>query len=176
VERWVGRDKNPSRYLRCDGKGRTMRDAGRTPQEVILIALGIFATVAVLLYWAAWFMVPGVVQSRTPSAPDHAIYVAFEQSFPLADSWLAIASIVGVIGLIRRRTWGFLFMLLAGGEAIFLGLMDLLYDLEHRMFVPLTQESVVELVIVVLLLLLGPVVVGLTWSQRRRLLGPEQAT
>ncbi len=118
-----------------------MRDAGRTPPEVILIALGIFATVAVILYWAAWFLAPGVVQSRLPSAPDYAIYVAFEQSFPLADSWLALASLIGVIGLIRTRAWGFLFMLLAGGAAIFLGLMDLLYDLQYRMIVPLTQES-----------------------------------
>lgn len=151
-----------------------MRDAGRTPPEVILIALGIFATVAVILYWAAWFLAPGVVQSRLPSAPDYAIYVAFEQSFPLADSWLALASLIGVIGLFRRRAWGFLFMLLAGGAAIFLGLMDLLYDLQHQMFVPLTQESAVELAIVVLLLLLGPVVVGVTWSQRRRYLDPHQ--
>lgn len=153
-----------------------MGNERRRPQEVALIAMGIFAVVAVILYWAAWFLAPSVVQSRQPSAPDYAIYVAFEQAFPLADAWLALASLVGVIGLLRRRAWGFLFMLLSGSAAIFLGLMDLLYDLEHRMFVPLTQEAAVELAIVVLLLLLGPVVVGLSWSQRRRFLDQDRST
>lgn len=148
----------------------------RTPQEVALIAMGLFAVVAVILYWAAWYLVPSAVQSRPPSASDYAVYVAFEQSFPLADSWLALAALLGVIGLLLRRTWGFLFMLLAGSAAIFLGLMDLLYDLEHGMFVPLTQESAVELAIVVLLLLLGPIVVGLAWSQRRRFLDQDRST
>jgi len=152
-----------------------MRTPRRTPQEVALIIMGIFAVVAVILYWAAWFLAPSAVQSRPPTAPDYAVYVAFEQSFPLADSWLALAALIGVIGLLRRRTWGFLFMLLAGSASIFLGLMDLLYDLEHSMFVPLTQEAVVELVIVVLLLLLGPIVVSLAWSQRRRYLDPDRS-
>jgi hypothetical protein len=57
-------------------------------------------------------------------------------------------------------------MLLAGGAAIFLGLMDLLYDMQHGMFVPLTGEAAIELVIVALLLCLGPLMVGLLWKQR----------
>jgi hypothetical protein len=138
------------------------------PREVnVLIALGIFAAIAVALYWILWFSAPEVIQSRTPAAPDYQTYVAFEQAFPLADSWLAIGALIGVIGLWKMRDWGFLFMLLAGSAAIFLGLMDLLYDLEHSMFVPLTAESAIELAIVVLLLVLGPVVIYLTWKQRR---------
>jgi hypothetical protein len=38
-------------------------------------------------------------------------------------------------------------MLLAGSAAVFLGLMDLLYDLEHRMFTPLTSGALIELVL-----------------------------
>lgn len=140
----------------------------KRPLEInIVIGLGLFAVVAVGLYWITWFAAPEFIQARTPADPDYQIYVSFEQAFPLADGWLALASLVGVIGLWRMRDWGFLFMLLARGAAIFLGLMDLLYDLEHSMFSPFTAEAVVELAIVVLLLALGPVMIALLWRQRR---------
>lgn len=65
------------------------------------------------------------------------------------------------------RDWGFLFMLLAGSSGIFLGLMDLLYDLENNMFVPFTPEAATELLIVIILLILEPVLIALTWRHRR---------
>jgi hypothetical protein len=131
-----------------------------------VIGLGFFAASAIILYWALWFLAPDFIQARHPGAPDYEIYVHFEQSFILADAWLALAAVIGAIGLWNLRDWGFLFMLLAGGAAIFLGLMDLLYDMQHGMFVPLTGEAAIELVIVALLLCLGPLMVGLLWKQR----------
>ena len=133
----------------------------------VLIGLGIFAVIAVLLYWITWYAAPDLIQSRSPSAPDYAIYVNFEQAFPLADGWLALSAWVGVIGLWKMRDWGFLFMLLAGSAAIFLGCMDLLYDLEHSMFAPFTPEAGIELAIVIAVLALGPLVIILAWRHRR---------
>jgi hypothetical protein len=133
----------------------------------IVIGLGIFAFIAISLYWITWFLTPKLVQSRTPDHLDYACYVTFEQSFPLADVYVAIAALLGAIGLLKMRSWGFLSMMLAAGGAIFLGLMDLLYDLEHVIFIPLSAESVTELLIVILLLSLGPVLVTLLWKKRR---------
>jgi len=133
----------------------------------IVIGLGIFAFIAILLYWIAWFLAPSLVQSRTPDHPDFVCYVTYEQSFPLADAYVAISALLGVIGLWKMRAWGFLCMMLVSGGAIFLGLMDLLYDLEHSIFFPLTAESTTELVIVFLLLALGPVTATLLWKNRR---------
>ncbi len=139
----------------------------RPPEINVVIGLGLFAIAAICLYWITWFAAPQFIQARAPADPDYQIYVNFEQAFPLANGWLALASLVGVIGLWRMRDWGFLFMLLAGGAAIFLGLMDLLYDLEHNMFTPFTVEAVVELAIVVAVLALGPVMIALMWRRRR---------
>ncbi len=133
----------------------------------LIIILGFFAAAAIFLYWLAWFTSPELVQSRTPGAPDYLIYVSYEQAFPLADAWLALAALIGAVGLWKMRDWGFLFMLLASGSAIFLGLMDLLYDLEHNMFVPFTSEAAVELAIVVLLLTLGTLQTVLLWRKRK---------
>jgi len=131
-----------------------------------LIGLGLLAVILVPLYWILWFVSPEIIQSFTPGSPEYAAYVTFEQAFILADSWLALAALIGVIGLSRKREWGILFTLLAGGSAIFLGLMDLLYDLQHRVFVPLTPASAIELVIVVMLLGFGTCVIVLSWSVR----------
>jgi len=132
-----------------------------------VIGLEIFTVVGVVLYWVTWFLAPEIIQARSPDAHDYQIYVTFEQAFLLADSWLAIAALIGLVGLWRMRDWGFLFSLLAGSAAIFLGLMDLLYDLEHGMFIPFTSEAGIELIIVLLMLLLAPLQIYLLWRHRR---------
>ena len=140
----------------------------KRPREInLVIGLGIFTVIAILLYWTAWFLAPETIQARSPGASDYEIYVNFEQAFPIADSWLALSALIGVIGLWKMHDWGFLFMLLAGSAAIFLGLMDLMYDLQHHMFTPFTLEAGIEMLIVLLLLSLGPLQIYLLWQHRR---------
>src|SRR5512143_3427740 len=103
----------------------------------IVIGIGIFAILAIVAYWFFWFAVPGVVQARTPVDSDFAVYSGYELAFPLPDAVVAMAALVGVTGLWKMKDWGFLSMLLAAGGAIFLGLEDLLFDLENHMFLPL---------------------------------------
>ena len=93
-----------------------------------LVGFGLLAVVLVPLYWILWFVSPETIQTFASGTPEYSAYVTFEQAFILADSWLAIAALIGVIGVLRMQRWGILFMLLAGSSAIFLGLMDLLYD------------------------------------------------
>ena len=129
-----------------------------------LIGFGLLAVVLVPLYWILWFASPETIQTFAPGSPEYPAYVTFEQAFILADSWLAFSALIGVVGVLRMRRWGVLFMLLAGGSAIFLGLMDLLYDLQHSVFVPLTSEAAIELAIVGMLLGLGTCVIILSWG------------
>jgi hypothetical protein len=144
-----------------------MQDLNSTPRTNLLIGLGLFAALAISLYWILWFFAPQTIQVFNTSSPEYPTYVAFEQAFLLADSWLAIVSLCGVVGLLKMRRWGLLCMLLAGSSAIFLGLMDLMYDLQHAVFVPLTFEATTEFVIVVLLLGLGVSVIGMCWLEIR---------
>jgi hypothetical protein len=132
-----------------------------------LVGIGLFTSLAVALFWILWFVVPGVVQTLSPDDRDYDTYVAFQQSFLIADVWLAVAAMVGAIGIRRHRPYGFLFMLLGGSSAIFLGLMDLSFDLQHGVFSRLTAASVTEFIIVVLLLFLSPVAIRMTWRQFR---------
>jgi len=136
----------------------------------IVIGIGIFTVVAMIAYWFAWFVTPEVVQSRTPADADYAIYVAYEQAFPLPDAFVTLAALAGVIGLWKMRDWGFLSMLLAAGGALFLGLEDLLYDLQHSMFVPFTGAAGIELAIVLVIMSLGPTMTVLLWKHRKEII------
>jgi hypothetical protein len=51
-------------------------------------------------------------------------------------------------------------------------LMDLLYDLQHAVFAPLTAEAAVELGIVALVLGVGSAVIVLAWRLRRQFVSP----
>lgn len=133
----------------------------------VVIGIGIFTVVAMAAYWYAWFLAPQIVQARMPTDPDYAIYVAYEQAFPLPDGFVTLAALAGVIGLWKMRSWGFLSMLLAAGGAFFLGLEDLLYDLQHNMFSPFGGAAAIELAIVLVIMALGPAMTVLLWNHRR---------
>ena len=89
-----------------------------------IIGLLLFTFAATLAYWMIYFT-SGDVQVRHDE-----VYLAFENAFPLADGWMAICSLLGAIGLWKKHSWGFLFGLLAASSAIFLGLMDVLFNLQ----------------------------------------------
>ena len=130
----------------------------------ILIGLGVLASISVVLYWLAWFIEPSLVQTNSPQAHDYVLYVDFQQAFILADAWFSISAMSAAVGLWRRRPWGLLFTFLGGGSAVFLGLLDLLYDLQHGVFSwPLSSSAVTEFAIVAFLLTLGPLSIILSW-------------
>jgi hypothetical protein len=133
----------------------------------IVIGIGIFTFAAIVAYWFFWFTVPRIVQSRTPIDPDFAVYSGYALAFPLPDTFVAVASLIGVKGLLKMKDWGFLSMLLAAGGAIFLGLEDLLFDLENHMFAPFNAAAGIELAIVVAIMALGPTMIILLWKHRK---------
>lgn len=141
------------------------------PRDInVVMGIGVFTFIAIAAYWFFWFVVPGVVQSRTPADADYLVYETYELAFPLPDAFVAISALVGVVGLSRMKDWGFLAMLLAAGGAFFLGLEDLLFDLENQMFVPFNSAAGIELAIVLLILSLGPIMTLLLWKHRRDLI------
>jgi uncharacterized membrane protein (DUF2068 family) len=138
------------------------------PRAVLLIvAVLLFAAVMVAVYWVLFF-------SGEPALSEVQCYMTFERAFPAADAWMAIASLLGAVGLLRRKSWGALFALLAGSASIFLGLMDVLYDVLNgiygRLFSPAGTEVAIEIAINILTLALGPMIIWYIWTRRRSLI------
>lgn len=129
----------------------------------VLAAVLLLGGIGTILYWVAFFT-SGVVQ-----ATQDPCYLTFERAFPAADAWTAAAAIAAGIALWRRRPTAVLFAIAAGSGFIFLGLMDVLYNLEHGMYAVRTAEMATEIVINAFCLSVGPVAIAYAWGRRRAL-------
>jgi hypothetical protein len=129
-----------------------------------LIALALLSTaVFALIYWVSFFSGSGHITEEK-------CYLTFEYAFPAADAWAAVAAFLGCIGLLRRKSWGVLFTLLAASGGIFLGLMDLLFDIQYGTFLMSSPDVATEIGLIIWLLTLGPVAIWYVWTRRQALL------
>jgi len=129
----------------------------------VLAAVLLAGGVGTVLYWIAFFT-SGVVQ-----ASQDPCYLVFERAFPAADAWAAANAIGAAVALWRRRPTAVLFAIAAGSAYIFLGLMDVLYNLEHGMYAVHSAEMANEIVINVFCLILGLWAIAFAWTRRHEL-------
>lgn len=126
-----------------------------------VIAALIITFVATLTYWLIYFS-SGEVKVRQDE-----VYLAFENAFPAADAWMAICALLGAIGLFRKQAMGFLFGLLAGSSMIFLGLMDVTFDINQGIYALGGIETAIEVVINLFCLMVGPLIIIHLWKNRK---------
>lgn len=136
-------------------------DAPRARRALATILL--LGGIGTVVYWVTFFTSGAVQATREPC------YLAFERAFPAADGWTAVAAILAGVALLRRRPAAVLFAVAAGSGFVFLGLMDVLYNLEHGMYALWTAEMAGEIVINVFCLGVGPLAIGCAWRWRRML-------
>ncbi len=127
----------------------------------VVIGLLWMSAVVTLLYWVTFFS-SGDVQSSEAEC-----YLVFERAFPAADLWLAAACLAAAEGLRRRRDWAVLFGIAAGSAAVYLGCMDVLYNLENGMYAVWSAPMVGEIVINLYCLTFGPFLLVWFWKNRR---------
>jgi len=127
----------------------------------------VMLVVALLLdaaYWTIW------CSNRDWIASEHTqAYYDFENAFPLADLWLGIAALLALVTLVRRRPSALLWLIATGAAGLYLGSMDLLYDLEHNIFSK-GGGGAFEAVIVVLTWVFSITVLRYAWTRRGELL------
>ncbi len=117
-----------------------------------------------ILYWVVFFSSREV---RSTTGED--CYLAFERAFPAADGWLVIVCVVAAEGLRRRREWALLWGVAAGSAIIYLGCMDVLYNLENGMYTRMNAAMAGEVVINLWCVSLGPFLLVYFWRHRRDL-------
>ena len=141
-----------------------MTDAPRGTRFILgLLAFGVVATV---VYWVIWL---GVDRDILASAHTESYY-AFENAFPLADGFWVACGALAFVALLRRRASALLWCIAAGTTSIYLGLLDVLFDLQNGIYRSPDHGAVaVELAINGLTLSMGAVVLGWAWAKRREL-------
>ncbi|HUT32152.1 MAG TPA: hypothetical protein VNE39_01620 [Planctomycetota bacterium] len=137
-------------------------------RQGLAIGLLIFGFLAVVAYWVD-FYASGDVKVRTDE-----VYLAFQKAFALADGWLAVCCLVGAVGLWLRREWGFLFGLLGASSSIFLGLMDVCFNLNEGIYLLGSMEVWVEVAINVMTLGIGAAIIAVLWLRRADVLSSRK--
>ena len=131
-----------------------------------ILGVLIFGVVATIAYWLVWFGVDREILASAHTAS----YYAFENSFPLADAWMTFVGLAAISSLVRRRASSLLWSIAAGTTSIYLGLLDVLFDLENGIYRSVdTGGVVVEIAINVLTLSMGALVLVWAWQKRREL-------
>lgn len=132
-----------------------------------MIGLLWFGSIATVAYWVIWFL----VDRSWLATADSPAYYAFENAFPLSDAWMALTGALAAVALQRRQPTSLLWMLLAGSATLFLGGMDVLFDLENGIYVHGDPGNVaVEVLINVGCLAGGAAVIRFAWRHRASLL------
>ncbi|HEU5439795.1 MAG TPA: hypothetical protein VFU88_10950 [Ktedonobacterales bacterium] len=142
--------------------GEDVRPSG---ERAVLIAMAV-ALLLTVAYWVIWYGV-----DRDLLASSHAAaYYAFENAFPLADGWLVLALLLGIVNLARRRPAVVLWTLLAGGAGIYLGCMDVLFDLENGIYTSHpgadASASLIEIAINIITFTFGIAIIAWVWRHR----------
>ncbi len=115
----------------------------------------------IVLYWVAWYSHRSLVASTTGP-----VYINFEQAFPLADGILVMFMLLSARALAKVRPSALAYLLLAAGGGLYLAGMDVLFDIEHKIWWKGTN-GLVELVMNVATLVAS---VGLgRWAWHRRI-------
>jgi hypothetical protein len=129
-----------------------------------VIALLTVCALGTLAFWIAFFAGGDAMHSS-----ESASYLAFEHAFPVADAWMAGASAVAAIGLARRRAWAIPAGIAAGSALIFLGLLDVTFDVEQGLYSPMSAAVASEIAINVFCLVVGPWLIVWFWRRRGEL-------
>jgi hypothetical protein len=83
---------------------------------------------ALLGYWALFFTI-GLAPDPLPDG-----YLAFERAFPVADALLSAALVGGAVLGRRRHRWAERIQVAAGGALLFLGLVDVTFNLQNGIY------------------------------------------
>lgn len=119
--------------------------------------------VGIVSFWIAFFTTD-LISIDDPHLKE--IYLAFESAFPVPDVYLSIVLTIGGIGLLRKRSYGDFFSLMGGASLIFLGLLDISFNIQHGIYLTGVAEGIMNILINLLCFGGGIFLVLIIWKKR----------
>ncbi|MBI3439748.1 MAG: hypothetical protein HY054_14065 [Proteobacteria bacterium] len=129
----------------------------------VLGVLLIVGAIVTGLYWWSYFTGGDVM------ATHERWYTAFESSFPVADGWMALCMAAAGAGFVMRRGWASPLWLMAGSALIYLGCMDMTFNVENGMYALAAANDAMkfEVFINVTTLILGVWTLVASWPRQQ---------
>ena len=119
--------------------------------DAVLAVLEILMAAGLLGFWAYFF----VAENRNPERSE--VYLGFERSFPLPDlGWLAPCLIASAVGVLRGLRFGYILSIAGGGALIFLGLVDIAFNIRNRQYTTSAADGIMNALINTSCIVLGP--------------------
>jgi uncharacterized protein YacL len=125
------------------------------------------AIILMAAFWSCWFLNRALVSTLPENDPRYTCYTVVIDAFLLADAWLTACCVACLAGLKRDRRWASLYAILAGASGIFLGLMDLCYDVQNSIFDQLTMPITFEIILICCSLAMGTLMITLGWRSAK---------
>jgi len=121
-----------------------------------------FYALIIILFWISFF----VFEKNNPENSE--IYIAHELAFPVPDiGFIMPCLIVGGIGLLNKKSYGFLFSLISASSSIFLTLLDTTFSIQQGLFTKNLADGIMFISFAILLLLYGLFVINYFWKYRK---------
>ena len=118
--------------------------------EIVLAVFQIIVAIGIAAFWVFFFM----VENKNPEKEDW--YLRHERSFPLPDLGLiTICLLIAATGLITGERFGVFFTIVSGGGLMFLGLIDLAFNLQNGLFKTKNMDAYMSIGIVSIVLIMG---------------------
>jgi hypothetical protein len=96
--------------------------------DTFLAVLLLVTAVGTVAYWVDfyWHGSVNVVEAEW--------YVRFERAFPAADGFMSVCAVVAAVGLLSGKGFGIGFGLVTAGALLFLGLMDVTFNVGNGLY------------------------------------------
>lgn len=140
----------------------------------VTIGFTAVAVVAHIAYWAVWFANPLLLATTNT-----ACYFVHQNSFPVADAWIALSSLLATIGLLRRHSMPILWLPMSAATSLYLTLLDFLFDLQNGIFLAPTGDWAgvgIEIAVLIANVIGAAWVAHFTWTYRHWFLSLEKAS
>lgn len=137
--------------------------SGATAADRVNAAATALATSAMIGYWVNFFTTGTVRTSEDPCWED------FERAFPLADAYLAVTTLAAARQMWRGRASAVGLGIAGGSAAVYVGLMDILYNIQHGKYADRTPQMVFEVFFNIAAPTLGVISMVRMWRGRHRL-------
>ncbi|MBN2156344.1 MAG: hypothetical protein JW776_09885 [Candidatus Lokiarchaeota archaeon] len=119
---------------------------------ILLAILEIIFAIGMASFWIYFFL----VENKNPSRSD--IFFAYERSFPLPDLfWITPGLLVSAIGVLNNKLYGFILTIAVSGGLIFLGLVDISFNLQNKQYSTNVGDAILNIFINLACLIMGPI-------------------
>lgn len=129
----------------------------------VIIALLLLTTVGITAFWLSFFYGGAVHSSQ------EYWYLVFERTFPVPDGVIAFNAALCALGLWRRKQWALLWGLMAVGGLLFLGLIDIAFNVQNDIYQIASGAVRTEIIINIFCIGFGALLASFLWHNRNRL-------